>query len=810
VFIGDESSVVPCDAQSQFPHGVLMKRLVLLTLALPALASAQAPTRVPESAAYKNAKLPAATRVADLLSRMTLEEKVAQLQSMIAARPRLTDSVLTNSRMMDSLFKNGMGMMNPDFDASMAETIKRRNALQQYLKTKTRLGIPIIFIDEAHHGLLAPGVDVFPHSIALAQSWDTALVERVYRYIAGQAYSRGTRMVLSPVIDVTRDPRWGRTGETFGEDPYLNGMIGSAVVAGYQGSHNGMVAHGFVAATLKHFTGHGEAAGGINQGTSDHSERVLREFHMEPFRIAIQRVKPTAIMASYNDIDGIPSHANPWLLQDVLRKEWKYRGIVVSDWFAIDQLWKKHRIEPTEKDAARRAFNSGVTVDLPFGINYAHLVALVKEGKVRKAAVDSAVSLVLALKINMGLFEEAPAELAPAEAYNARTDGRVLAREAAVSSIVLLKNKDNLLPIRKDQYQKIAVIGPTAAVNYLGDYSGIPKHNVSLLEGIRNKIGDTSRVLYAPGVRLSTNGDTMSFQNYQYAGRVKFPTAEENAARIAEAVEVAKRADFVVVAVGENEQMSRESGLPDRFGDVSTLDLQGAQQAMVEALVATGKPLVVYLMHARPFSIPWIAENAPAIVDGWYNGVEAGNAFADILFGDANPSGKLTISYPRSVGHLPVYYNHKPSARTFEYVNGPSTPLFPFGFGLSYTTFTYSKPRLNQTSMPATGSVTVSVDVTNSGKVRGDEIVQLYIRQKVSSVTRPVKELKDFARIRLEPGETKTVNFTIDSSKLAFWNASMVYGVEAGTINVMVGRSSTDVQGVELTLTNSARVPTIR
>jgi beta-glucosidase len=747
---------------------------------------------------YKNPRLPISRRVVDLLSRMTLEEKVAQLQSMHAGRPKLTDAVFNDAAQMDKLFHNGVGMMNPDFEATIEETINRRNRLQDYLKTKTRLGIPVIFIDEAHHGLLAPQADVFPHSIGFACSWDPALIEEVYGYIAGQASSRGTDLVLAPVVDVTRDPRWGRTGETFGEDPYLCGTLGSAVVKGFQGSGDGTIAANHVAATLKHFTGHGQSEGGINQGPANYSLRVLREFHMEPFRLAIHNAHPAAIMASYCEVDGVPSHANDWLLKDVLRDEWHYPGVVVSDWFGIDQLWKKHLVEATEKDAALRAFNAGVTIDLPYGINYAHLVELVKENKISKASLDRAVSYILTLKFKLGLFEQPPVDVQKAKQHIGVKKGRELALKAAEESMVLLKNDDHLLPLRKDQFKKIAVVGPGAAINYLGDYSGIPVHNVSLLEGLKNKVGDRAEILTAQGAMITTNGSDVSMNNFQFINRAKFPSAEENKKLIDEAIKVAERADLVIAAVGENEQLSREAWAPDHFGDMSTLDLQSDQETLVKALVATGKPVVVYLMHGRPLSINWIAGHVPTVIDGWFTGEEAGNAFANILFGDVSPSGKLTISYPRSVGQLPIFYNHKPSAQYFEYVTGQDTPLFPFGYGLSYTTFDYSNLRLTNPAMKKNGSVTVEVDVTNSGKMKGDEIVQLYIHQQVSSVTRPVKELKDFARITLNPGEKKTVRFIIDASKLAFWTAKMTYGVEPGAFEIMVGKSSTETHKVDL------------
>ena len=742
--------------------------------------------------AYRDSALPIEGRVADLLERMTLEEKVAQLRSTRMGAPQLTAEVLGNHEKMGALLQHGLGMLNPEFDVPMEETIAKRNAVQNFLLTQTRLGIPILFLDEAHHGLLAPEVDVFPHGLGLASTWDRELIERVFAFVAEQVRSRGGHMVLSPVVDVARDPRWGRTGETFGEDPYLCGVLGSAAVRGFQ--------RGGIAATLKHLAAHGESDGGVNQGPANYSERVLREFHMEPFRLVIDEERPAAVMASYCDIDGIPSHANPWILRKVLREEWAFDGIVVSDWFGIDQLWNKHLVAADDKEAALRAFRAGVAVDLPHGANYTHLVELVREGAICEEHVNAAVRAVLTLKFKLGLFDESPIN---AEKARQRTDtaaGREIAREAASKSMVLLKNEGRLLPIRRDAYRTIAVIGPCAAVNYLGDYSGIPVHNVSLLEGLRAKVGRECKIVHAPGVCLTTNGSEISRDNYQHAPQAEFPSGHENLRLITEAVQLARQSDLIIAAVGENEQFSREAGDPERTGDVSTLKLLSNQEVLVRALVATKKPVVVYLMHGRPLSIAWIAQHVPAIVDGWFAGQEAGTSFADLLFGDINPSGKLTISYPRSVGHLPAYYNHKPSARHFPYVTSKNTPLFPFGHGLSYTTFAYSEPRVSDSTMRVDGAVTAEVDVTNTGERAGDEIVQLYIHQKVSSVTRPVKELKDFARISVAPNETRTVRFAIDGAKLAFWNAELKYTVEPGVVEIMVGPSSANVQTVNLTV----------
>ncbi|HEY4194039.1 MAG TPA: glycoside hydrolase family 3 N-terminal domain-containing protein, partial [Mucilaginibacter sp.] len=652
---------------------------------------------------------------------MTVEEKVAQLKSTFSAIPHIDQKFLNNPKRMDSLFKNGIGMINPDFTNTPEEAVANRNAIQQYLRTKTKLGIPAIFVDEAHHGLLGMKVDIFPSSIGLACSWDTLLTEKIYTYVAAQANSRGTNLVLAPVIDPTRDPRWGRTGETFGEDPYLCGLMGSAVVRGFQGSNNGTIATNHVASTLKHFTGHGQSESGVNQAVADISENTLHSIHMEPFRLAITHVKPAAIMPAYVDIDGVPAHANRGLLTDILRKEWNYLGVLVSDWWAIDQLYQKHLVAANREDAALQAFNAGVTVDEPMGGNYRDLVELVKSGQIKMADLDRQVAYVLTLKFKLRLFDERKdISIENANAHIAQPEGRALALKAAEESMVLLKNQNNILPLKPNQYKKIAVIGPCAAVNYLGDYSGTTLHNISLLEGIKNKLkakSSQTEVVYAKGVDMSTHDDTIALATNTNTGRAKLPDPTRNKRMIDSAVNIAKDADVIICAVGQNQQYSQEAGAGNP-GDISTLDLLANQNELLEALMRTGKPVIVYLTHGRPLSINYAQQHADAILDGWYTGQESGNAAANIILGDVNPSGKLTITVSRSVGQVPINYDHKPSAHFFEYVTESNQPLYYFGDGLSYTTYQYSQPTL-------TGNI-LNVNVTNTGKVNGEEIVQLY------------------------------------------------------------------------------------
>jgi beta-glucosidase-like glycosyl hydrolase len=751
-----------------------------------------------KNAPYKNPKLTVGKRVKDLLSRMTLDEKVAQLMGLWNGGVEdFKEEIFHDPVKMKEIFGNGCHSIHPA-PFGIKATVEMRNKIQKYLVEKTRLGIPALFVDEGQHGMMRPDSTVFPQAIGLACSWDPLLFEQVYSIVAHEMRSRGTHHALTPVIDVCREPRWGRVEETYGEDPYLNGVLSCAAVKGLQGSDNGKVAKNHVAATLKHLVGHGESEGGQNQGPANYSLRVLRDYHMPPFKMCIDKVKPVAVMPSYNEVDGVPSHANAWLIKEVLRKEWGFKGMVVSDYYGVDQLFQKHLVANDGKDAAHIAFNSGVQYELPQGNNYKHLPALLKEGKIKKNEIDKAVAKVLKLKFELGLFENPYAKWAEAIKVSKDPENKEIALKAAHESIVLLKN-DNLLPLPKNKYGKIAVIGPCAKHLYFGGYAGEPYEKVNLLDGIRKKVGNKSEILFAQGCNLTTNTST-SYFNWKY-DEILFASREENLKLIKEAVDVADKADIIILAMGENEHLCREAWAKTHLGDNMTLDLFGEQNELADAILALGKPVVVYLMNGRPLSINKLAMEAPAILEGWYMGQETGTAAADIIFGDVNPSGKLTITVPKSAGQLPMYYNHKPGAQYHDYLSQGIQPLFCFGFGLSYTRFTYGKPRLEKGKIRRKGSVKVSVSVTNSGKKAGDEIVQMYIRDKVSSVTRPVKELKGFKRISLKPGEKKRVKFDITPESFAFHDINMKYTIEPGEFEIMVGPSSRDEHLQKVTLT---------
>jgi beta-glucosidase len=770
----------------------------------------QAHSASPSTApAYKDPKLPVEARVEDLLARMSLQEKVAQMLSIWENKADVFDARMEfDPAKMAVKYPNGIGTFARPSDAtgpSSPRVVRRRdipgtirlvNALQHYAMTGTRLGIPILLHEEGLHGYAAVGATSFPQAIALASSWDPALVRAVNAVTAREIRARGVSEALSPVVDVARDPRWGRIEETFGEDPYLVGEMGVASVEGLQGVGKARVlGSGKVFATLKHLTGHGQPESGTNVGPAPYSERTLRENFFPPFEKVIERTGIEAVMPSYNEIDGVPSHANVWLLQKVLRGEWQFDGVVVSDYYAIEDLQTLHHIAGSPEEAARLALAAGVDSDLPSGGAYATLTQQVQAGQVPEDSINRAVRRLLTLKFRAGLFENPYANAEQAAALTNNPEARALARKAAQRTIVLLKN-DGMLPLQLPPSggakSVIAVIGPSAAVARLGGYYGEPPLKVSILDGIRARVGSRANVVYAEGVKITANDDW-------WADDVKLADPAANRRLIDEAVSVARNADRIVLAIGDTEQTSREGWAKSHLGDRDSLDLVGEQQALFDALHALGKPIAVVLINGRPASTVQISAEANAMLEGWYLGEQGGNAVADVLFGDVNPGGKLPVTIPRSVGQLPMFYNYKPSAHR-GYLFDSVEPLYPFGFGLSYTSFEIGAPRLSSDRIAANGSVTVSVPVRNTGARAGDETVQIYVHQLVSSVTRPIKELKAFERITLNPGESKTVTFVLSSEAFRMWNASMQRVVEPGAFEIMAGPNSVDLKTVLLNI----------
>lgn len=745
---------------------------------------------------YKNPNLSLEERVSDLLNRMTLKEKVAQTLCIWGQKNSLLfdESGKLNFNNLREFFKDGIGQIGRLSDSNGGLTPKEMaeisNAIQKFFVEETRLGIPVIFHEECLHGLVAKDATSYPQPIALASTFNPELIEKIFSAVAEDARMRGAHQALNPVLDVARDPRWGRIEETFGEDPYLIAQMGIAVVKGLQGDGS-FKNHKKVIATLKHFAAHGQPESGMNCGPANYSERLLRDVFFYPFKEVIQKAKPISVMASYNEIDGIPSHSNKWLLQDVLRNEWGFKGCIVSDYYAITELNQReetvsHSVAKDKNDAALLAAKAGVNIEFPDPDCYPNLVELVEQNLLEESEIDELIRPILKYKFVLGLFENPYVDSNIIEKVNEEKLQRdkELALQSARESIILLKNENNLLPLKLNKKSTIAVIGPNADRILLGGYSGAPKYFVTVLQGIKEKAKNDYNVLYSEGCRITINGSWNE-------DLVTLPTHEEDYKLIEEAVEVAKKSDIIILALGGNEQTSREAWNKNHLGDRANLDLIGRQDELVKAMLNTKKPVVVLLFNGRPNSINYIKENVPAILECWYLGQETGRAAADVLFGDFNPSGKLPISFPRSAGHIPCFYNYKPSARR-GYIFDDVTPLFPFGYGLSYTTFELSNLRLEKDTISSEESTKVFVDVKNTGNLAGHEVIQLYIHDLVSSVTRPVKELKGFKKVYLKPGESKTIEFIISPEHLAFTNINYEYVVEPGDFEIMVGNSSRD------------------
>ena len=743
---------------------------------------------------YRDPARPADERAADLLARMTVEEKVAQLQTLWKrnARMQRPDGSFDPAGARD-LLGHGIGQIarpsevaNPPAGRSATRTPREHvaftNALQRWLIDNTRLGIPAMFHEEALHGLVAPNGTQFPVPIGLASTWDPALVERVMSIAAAEARARGVHHVLSPVVDLGRDPRWGRIEETYGEDPWLVARLGVAAVRGYQGRYLPL-AKDKVFATLKHFAGHGSHEGGINPAPALIPERLLRSELLVPFEAAITEAGAYTVMPSSNEVDGVPSHVNGWVLEEVLRREWGFRGLVVSDYFAVEQLISQHHVAADKADAARQALAAGIDMELPDPDAYPSLVAMIKNGRLPEADVDRSVLRVLRAKFVAGLFEHPFADADAAEGAANTTAHRAAALDAARKSIVLLKNDNRTLPLDRQRLKTLAVIGPNAKGVHLGGYSRDPGRKIDVLTGIQSAAGAGVRVVHAEGVRITEHDADWN------ADKVVLGDPEKNRARIKEAVTVARQADAIVLAIGTNESTSREAWSDSHLGDVADLSLMSQQSDLVTAMLETGKPVIVVLVNGRPLAIPEVAARVPAVLETWYAGQEGGMAIGEVLFGDVNPGGKLPVTFPRHTGQLPVYYNRRPTSFRSP-LDLPREPLWPFGFGLGYTTFALSNLKIDQPAIGVGGKAVVSVDVANTGDRAGDEVVQLYIRDVVSSVTRPTKELRGFERVTLAPGEKRTVTFTLGPAELSLIDRRMQRIVEPGRFEVMVGSSS--------------------
>lgn len=750
---------------------------------------------------YQNASLPVEERVNDLLGRMTVEEKVAQLGSLWIYE--IADGQGLNRAWAQARMANGLGQVTRLAGGSTlgpVETARLANQIQKFLIEETRLGIPALIHDECCSGFLAKGATNFPQIIGVASTWEPELVEAMTRVIRQQMRAVGVHHGLAPVLDIARDPRWGRTEETFGEDPYLTSAMGVAYIHGLQGES---WADG-VMATGKHFVGYSASEGGLNWAPAHIPPRELREVYLAPFEAAVRAARLASIMPAYHEIDGEPCSSSRRLMTDILRNEWGFDGLVVSDYMAINQLHNYHRLARDKAHAAKLALEAGMDLELPNIDAYGQaLIDAIRAGEVPLEWVDRSVRRILTFKFAFGLFERPYVEPEVVPEVFDTPPQRELARVIARKSLVLLKNEGNLLPLSK-RLSSVAVIGPNADTkrNLLGDYSypahietlitlrqlGFSEHPLpesvklvddygsmlSIVEAIRQVVSPETQVHYAKGCEIHS-------------------TSTEG---FAEAVEAARKADVAIVVVGDKAGLIPEC-TSGEFRDSAHLTLPGVQQALVEAILATGTPVVLVLVTGRPYAIPQLVEAAPAVVEAWLPGAEGAPALAEVLFGDVNPSGKLPITFPRHVGQIPLFYAHRPSgARSFfygPYMDESNEPLFPFGHGLSYTTFAFENLAVTPEAVTTDGEVQVSVEVINTGARAGEEVVQLYTRVDGASVTRPVKELKGFKRVQLDPGERKRVRFTLPVELLAYYDDAMQLAVEPATVQVMVGNSSANL-----------------
>ncbi len=736
---------------------------------------------------YKDPSQPVAKRVEDLLKRMTLEEKVAQLG--------MIDAELYNSD------PNGFGAAQCPKD-QVGQVLKSTYETKKYAREKNRLGIPPIMVSECLHGLLAPGATIFPQAIAQGSTWDPLLIEEMAKMIAEESSAVGVDQALSPLFDLAREPRYGRMEESYGEDPFLVGEMGAAYVRGMQGSPDqtrGKLDFDKVMCTAKHFVGYSVPVAGINVAPAEIGLRELRSQYLPPFEKAVGEANIYSVMPSYNEIDGVPGHANSFLLNKVLRDEWGFDGYVFSDYTAVWRLFALHKVAETVAGAGKLAIMSGVDLEASRANGFTYLPELVKGNLIDEKYIDQACRRILTVKFKAGLFEKPyPDPNAIEEKIHTKPHVE-MARRIAEESAILLKNEDRLLPLDIKKIKSLAVIGPNADQVQYGDYTWTRDNatGATVLEGIRSLVGDQVTLNYAKGCDISGQ-------------------SQEG---FTEAVKAAKKSDAVVLVLGETSVYLSGIGWGRKTGDkkdeepfvcgenydVSDLNPTGVQRGLAKAVYATGKPVILILVHGRSWSISWEKDHIPAIIEAWYPGEEGGTAIANILFGEINPSGRLTVTIPQSVGHVPVYYDYKPSAKGDSrkpgspekpgrnYVFSSPDPLFPFGFGLSYTSFKYSNMKVSQDAFGINDALSVSVDIKNTGNVEGKEVVQLYINDEFSSVTTPVMSLKRFKKINLKPGESQTVSFNLSPTDFGLWDKEMKYVTEPGNFKLMFARSAEDV-----------------
>lgn len=728
------------------------------------------------------------TFVSTLMSKMTLEEKIGQLN-----QEAVSDGVLTGATIQGGVNeKIRKGQVGSTFGISGADKLHQ---LQEIAVKNSRLHIPLIFALDVIHGHRT----LFPIPLGISATWDLNLIRQSAQIAAKEATADGLKWVFSPMVDIARDPRWGRVSEGAGEDPYLGSLIAKAMVLGYQGKN--LADTNAVLACVKHFALYGGAEAGREYNTVDMSPVKMYEYYLPPYKAAID-AGAASVMTSFNDLNGVPSTANRWLLTDLLRRQWGFNGLVVSDYTAVNEL-EAHGLGDLQTVSAK-ALHAGLDMDM---VGEGYLTTLQKslqEGKVTSAEIDTACRRVLEAKYKAGLFENPYAALNPdRKAKDILTPAnRALARKVAAHSFVLLKNENQVLPLRKSG--TIALVGPLADSrrNMLGTWSvsGEWDKAVTVLEGVRNAVGNSAKILYAKGANISD--DTVFARKVNVFGEEISIDPRSPETLVKEAVDAANQADVVVAVVGEAADMSGESS------SRSNIDIPESQQILLKALVATGKPVVAVLYNGRPLTLSWENDHLNAILDVWFGGTEGGNAIADVLFGDYNPSGKLTMTFPRSVGQIPIYYNHKNTGRPLEdggptkfksdYLDVPNTPLFPFGYGLSYTTFKYSDLKVSNAKPKGNEPIQVSVKITNTGKYAGEETAQLYISDPVASVTRSVQDLRGFQKVFLHPGESKILSFIVDTNSLKFYNSDLKYDWEPGGFIIRVGTNSAETQAVKV------------
>jgi len=774
-----------------------------------------------EKILYLDSSCPIAKRVEDLISRMTIEEKVAQLGSNYPTA--VMESKDLSYEKMKKVFRFGIGQISRIggvLNILPTESAKIANNIQKFLKEQTRLGIPAIVHEECLSGYCGRDGTIFPQIIGVASTWDPDLVEAMAKKIKAQMRVIGAHQALSPVLDVARDPRWGRTEETFGEDPYLIAKMGSAYVKGLQGEslETGIIATG------KHFVGYGLSQGGRNWAPAFIPKRELLEIFTKPFEVAITEAKMASIMNAYHEIDGIPCGISRELLTDLLRNKFGFTGMVVSDYVTLQLACRLHQVAKDPTEAAILAIKAGLDVELPFTAGYGKLfIKAIKNGKVDENLVNISVARILRKKFELGLFENPYVDENPekiAEIFS-NQENKKLAREIARKSIVLLKNQDNILPLKKN-LKSIAVIGPNANSirNLLGDYTFVSQFEASASNetGLR-EVDEETEALFKK-ILESDDKDTFTRSIYKMKSileAIKQKVSKntniyynkgcevlgDDRSDFNRAIEIAKQSDVAILIMGGKSGLIKEC-TSGEARDRNKLTLPGIQEELIHEVFATGTPIILVLINGRPLSVSWEKENIPAIIEAWLPGEEGANAVADVLFGDYNPGGKLPISIPRNTGQIPVFHNHKPTGNlsvwNWNYVEDNIEPLFPFGFGLSYTQFEYQNLHVNKQKVNINDSIEISLEVKNIGQIKGDEIVQLYIHDREATITRPVEELFGFKRITLEPKESAKITFIVSMKQLGFYNEHMDFVVEPGTIDVYIGSIHSNFNSHQLNL----------